>query len=130
MKLQIRFLVFSSILLLQSCNSGFGNKMTNGELEIYYSDKKLAPLADSLGVFWKKNGFIGSRKQSLKIVEQKDEFQLYMIQTKGIDSELTLDDQLLLEELKYQLDSAVFTTKQVQLVSCNEKFEPIQTLTR
>lgn len=130
MKSKLKYLGFLFLILLQGCNSGFGNKMTNGEIDIYYSDKKLADIADSLGMFWKKNGLVGTRKQSLKISEGEKFYQLYLIQTKGIDNSLTLDDQLLLEELKYQLDSAVFKTKPVQLISCNEKFEPIQTLTR
>ena len=96
MKSKLKYLGFLFLILLQGCNSGFGNKMTNGEIDIYYSDKKLADIADSLGMFWKKNGLVGTRKQSLKISEGEKFYQLYLIQTKGIDNSLTLDDQLLL----------------------------------
>lgn len=109
-----------------ACGSGFGHKLKSEKLEVYYSDKKLEPLADSLGHYWTKNNLIGKRKQFLKLVETKKGIQVLVIQSPEFPTtELSFEENNLLDSLRKDLQIAVFNNKPTSIVICDNQFKPI-----
>lgn len=114
---------FLSLMIVHSCSSGFGNKLSGKDLDIYYDTKNLEPLADSLGSYWTKNKLVGDRKQSIKLTKDKSVFEVRLIQSAEFkNNELSPEEFVLLQNLQYDLSITVFKGKKMKLLICDDEF--------
>lgn len=110
-------------MIVHSCSSGFGNKLSGKDLDIYYDTKNLEPLADSLGSYWTKNKLVGDRKQSIKLTKDKSVFEVRLIQSAEFkNNELPPEEFVLLQNLQYDLSITVFKGKKMKLLICDDEF--------
>lgn len=83
-------------------------------------------MADSLGLFWTKNNLVGNRKQSIKLSETKEHFEIYLVQSQEFENEpLTIFEKQLMIELKQLLNDSVFKTKPAELIISSDEFKPL-----
>lgn len=109
-----------------ACGSGFGHKLKSDKLEVYFDDKDLSGLADSLGKYWTKNSLVGQRKQSIKLRKSKEGFQVNVIASPEFPvSDLSLLENNLIDSLRLELQKSVFNNQPTSFVICNDEFKPI-----
>lgn len=117
-------ILFFCLLILASCSSGFGNKLSGEKLDVYFDDKDLQQKADELGEYWSKNGLIGDRKQSIKLTKVNAIIEVRLIRSEEFKSEkLTVEEFQLLLDLKQDIQSKVFDNKQIRLILCDNEFK-------
>lgn len=115
------------IVTFFSCSKGYGDKVEDKNVVVYYLDKSHQELAQKTLVFWIKEDLNGDKTQYLRILKfDKQTIDLQIIASKNKDSKsLTFDEIKLFFELKAKLDSAVFKPKTCRIVVCDGSFNPL-----
>lgn len=117
------------VILLMSCNSDYGHKVVGDNLTVYFTDRNDEKLAETIAIFWKENDLIGETKQDLQLVRLTKKIELRIIANdpKNVKN-MSFDERKLLAELEQELQKEIGESP-LQLVICNNKFEPIYTPT-
>jgi hypothetical protein len=120
--------IYSFILLfslISACGQNYGNKLESNELDIYYTDKNDENLAREIGVFWKKNNLLGTKKQYLQLSRYKNTAQLKIIPVEKFESKyLSFDERLTLKTLQDSLNKYL-TNNNLELVIANDQFKTL-----
>lgn len=121
--------VFLSLLLFTSCSGDYGNKIIGGELSVFFVNAEDEQLAVDLAKYFKNRNLLSGQKQDVQLVREKD---VHIVKVIAVDPKeaksMPLNERKLLLELQKELQDSVFTENSVELVVCNEKFEPIYDL--
>lgn len=122
----IVFISFAALVLFQSCDADKRHKHIGGKLTVYYFDLSEAEMAEKVAFFWKENDLLSSEKQDLQIQKRRGRYTLSLIANdpKSVD-EMTIDEIVLLAQLKKKLWEEVFNEKSFDLEICNNRFESI-----
>ena len=126
--MKIAFFV-SILLFCLSCSSDYGNKVVGDNFTVYFVDVKDQKLAEKVAVYFKENELISNHKQDLQLVRVNGEIQLRLIASspENIDG-MPFEERKLLTALQFDLSAKVFNNESIDLVLCDENFEPIYTL--
>lgn len=117
------FLLITSI---SSCSEEYGHRVEGKNITVYFENETDLEQAKSLATFWKKNGFIGKRKQDLKLVQHKKSYELYIIRTEALpEKKLLFPEQKKLFQLQKMLNDSLQFNKPIELVISNKRFEPV-----
>lgn len=124
MKKLITFIGVVSILA--SCATDYGHRVSGGNLTVYFENKKDANLAEKVARYFKDNDLITNEKQDIQLVRKGEIYLLKLIarETKEVKN-MPAQERYELSRLQKDLKMTVFEGKVVQLVLCNDKFEPI-----
>jgi hypothetical protein len=116
---------FLLLFLLLGCSNGHGKRITKATLTVFYEDEKDASLADSLAIFWEKQGLITEEKQFIKLVPKTQKsYHLLLIAKDSIDKKaFSFNEVLAFSNL--QSDLRVFTKRFFSVVLCDGHFQPI-----
>jgi hypothetical protein len=115
------------LISLFSCSKGYGDKVEDKNVVVYYLDKSHQELAQKTLDFWIKEDLNGDKTQYLRILKfDKQTIDLQIIASKNKDSKsLTFDEIKLFFELKAKLDSVIFKPKTCRIVVCDGSFNPL-----
>lgn len=117
------------VLIVASCSTGYGSKLSSEKLDVYFQDKSLSSYADSLGAHWTKSGLLNDKKQSIFLLKDQKGYGVKIIAEKGSRSpNLRFDERIILEDFRAQLQKDVFKNKPTRLIICDEEFKPIYQL--
>jgi hypothetical protein len=124
MKLCIFLLVLISLF---SCSKGYGEKVEDKKVVVYFLDKSYKEMAQKTLDFWIKEGLNGDKIQHLRILKfDKKTIDLQLIASKKKDPKsMTFEEIKLFLELKTKLDSTVFKPKTCRIVICDGSFNPL-----
>lgn len=125
MKLKTWLFLFSIVLLSSSCNQNYGNKLESDELDIYYVHSRDESLAKNIGLYWKAKGFLGDKKQYLRLdrAENTPTLQL-VVSTKEYASGLSFDERKLLLDLQDSLRE-LRNAKNLEIELCDNNFQTL-----
>lgn len=115
------------LFFVSACSKGYGNKLTDDSIDVYFDSKEDEILANNLGKFWKKKGLTGEKKQSIRLINDDEYFQVQIIANdpKSVDK-ISFNELKLLLDLQTELDTTVFKGKNsCQIVICDNTFKPI-----
>ena len=124
MKLCFFLLVLISLF---SCSKGYGEKVEDKKVVVYFLDKSYKEMAQKTLDFWIKEGLNGDKIQNLRILKfDKKTIDLQLIASKKKDPKsMTFEEIKLFLELKTKLDSTVFKHKTCRIVICDGSFNPL-----
>jgi hypothetical protein len=124
MKLCFFLLVLISLF---SCSKGYGEKVEDKKVVVYFLDKSYKEMAQKTLDFWIKEGLNGDKIQHLRILKfDKKTIDLQLIASKKKDPKsMTFEEIKLFLELKTKLDSTVFKPKTCRIVICDGSFNPL-----
>lgn len=112
-------------VLLSACSGDYGHKVVGDNLTVYFTDRNDEKLAEDIAVYWKENQLIATGKQDLQLVRSKNKMELRIIaNTPDNVKNMSFEERKLLSELERNMQTEV-GEKSLQLVICNDKFEPI-----
>ena len=128
MKLCFFLLVLISLF---SCSKGYGEKVEDKKVVVYFLDKSYKEMAQKTLDFWIKEGLNGDKIQHLRLLKfDKKTIDLQLIASKNKDPKsMTFEEIKLFLELKAKLDSTVFKPKTCRIVICDGSFNPLFTPT-
>jgi hypothetical protein len=128
MKLCFFLLVLISLF---SCSKGYGEKVEDKKVVVYFLDKSYKEMAQKTLDFWIKEGLNGDKIQHLRILKfDKKTIDLQLIASKKKDPKsMTFEEIKLFLELKTKLDSTVFKPKTCRIVICDGSFNTLFTPT-
>lgn len=121
----MRFLIVTLLFLwATSCSSGYGNKLESDELVIFYENQQDESIARALGHFWKEEGLIGERQQTLRLFLNKVNYRIQLIQSPEFQKDpISFEEQQLLIALLNKMDTLVFENRKGSFEICNDHFE-------
>jgi hypothetical protein len=124
MKLCFFLLVLISLF---SCSKGYGEKVEDKKVVVYFLDKSYKEMAQKTLDFWIKEGLNGDKIHHLRILKfDKKTIDLQLIASKKKDPKsMTFEEIKLFLELKTKLDSTVFKPKTCRIVICDGSFNPL-----
>jgi len=109
-----------------SCSEEYGNKATGGNLTVYYIDKNDQSLASDLAMFWKNNDLLTDEAQDIRISRHKKVYHVSIIAREPKKAKkMSFEEQKALFDLQGMIRDSVFKKKKVDLIICNNQFEPI-----
>lgn len=109
-----------------SCTDEYGNKVTGGNLTVYFDNEKDVELATDLAEFWRDNDLIASQPHQIRITRNKKGYNLNLIAREPKEvKQMSFKERKALIELQSMIRESVFKDKKVDLVLCNDQFEPI-----
>jgi hypothetical protein len=119
------------IVSLFSCSKGYGDKVEDKNVVVYFLDKSHKEMAQKTLDFWIKEGLNGDKTQHLRLLKfDKKTIDLQLIASKNKDPKsMTFEEIKLFLELKAKLDSTVFKPKTCRIVICDASFNPVFTPT-
>jgi galactokinase/mevalonate kinase-like predicted kinase len=122
-----RFVVFFLLITcITSCSEEYGHRVEGKNITIYFEEETDLEQAKSLAKFWKKNKFIGKRKQDLKLIQNKKTYELYLIRSEALHGKkLLFPEQKKLFQLQKMLNDSLQFKKPIELVISNKRFEPV-----
>jgi hypothetical protein len=128
MKLCFFLLVLISLF---SCSKGYGEKVEDKKVVVYFLDKSYKEMAQKTLDFWIKEGLNGDKIQHLRLLKfDKKTIDLQLIASKNKDPKsMTFEEIKLFLELKTKLDSTVFKPKTCRIVICDGSFNTLFTPT-
>ncbi len=128
MKLCFFLLVLISLF---SCSKGYGEKVEDKKVVVYFLDKSYKEMAQKTLDFWIKEGLNGDKIQHLRLLKfDKKTIDLQLIASKNKDPKsMTFEEIKLFLELKAKLDSTVFKPKTCRIVICDGSFNTLFTPT-
>lgn len=113
------------IVLLTACSGDYGHKVVGDNLTVYFTDRNDEKLAEDIAIFWKENQLIATGKQDLQLVRLKEKIELRIIANVPENvKNMSFEERKLLGELERKMQVEI-REKSLQLVICNDKFEPI-----
>jgi len=127
----IKIIFLFLIVILFSCSNGYGDKVSDKNVIVYFLEKNHKETAQKLLDFWIKEGFNSDKIQSLRILKfNKETVDLQLIASESSDPKsMSFEELKLFIELKTQLDSAVFKPQTCRIVICDGSFNPLFTPT-
>jgi hypothetical protein len=119
------------IVTLFSCSKGYGDKVEDKNVVVYFLDKSHKEMAQKTLNFWINEGLDGDKIQHLRLLKfDKKTIDLQLIASKNKDPKaMTFEEIKLFLELKAKLDSVVFKPQTCRIVICDASFNPIFTPT-
>ena len=119
--------ILTVAFILVSCTKGFGNKLTDPDVDIYFEFKEDEQIATELGRYWKSNGFTGNQHQSIRLTKDDEYFYVQLItKDKSGVTQIPFNELKLLMSLQQNLDSAILKgEKGCQIVICDDRFNPL-----
>jgi len=119
------------IVTLFSCSKGYGDKVEDKNVVVYFLDKSHKEMAQKTLNFWIKEGLNGDKTQHLRLLKfDKKTIDLQLIASKDKDPKsMSFEEIKLFLELKAKLDSTVFNPKTCRIVICDASFNPVFTPT-
>lgn len=122
-----QLLILSLLLTLSACGASLGDRVDSENLSVYYLENISKEEAVSFAKFWRDNGFVGDKKQTIQLTQ--DDYKVILV--KVIENEaytmrdLSIDEQSLLSELSRTLERKVFKKKRARVVVCDNTFRPL-----
>lgn len=114
------------LITLFSCTEEQGNKVTGGNLAVYYVDVKDEALAEDLALFWKNNDLLTEEQQDIQISRHKKGYHVSLIarEPKKV-KDMSFSEQKALFDLQEMIRDSVFKEKNVDLIISDNQFKPI-----
>jgi len=124
-----KLLFFVLLALLSSCSKGYGEKIENENVIVFYLDKAHKKEAQKLLDFWVEEQFNSDKKQYLRLLgDAKNNYSVQLIASPNFDPKtISFEEIKLFTELKYRLDTEVFKPQTCKIVICDGTFRPIYT---
>jgi hypothetical protein len=117
------------LLGLLSCSSDYGNRVEGGELSVYFTNEKDGEKAQEIAEYMRDKDLLSGVQQDLQLVRTEDGYLLRMIASEPeLAKNMSFRERKLLLELQRQFQDSVFMKDKIELVICNNKFEPIYDL--
>ncbi len=115
------------MISLLSCSKGYGNKVEDKNVVVYFLDNSHKELAQKTLNFWIKEGLNGDKTQHIRLLKfDKKTIDLQLIASKNKDPKsMTFEEIKLFLELKTKLDSIVFKPRACRIVICDGSFNPL-----
>lgn len=112
--------------MFSSCVGGDSNKAGGGNFYVHFESKKDQQIAEKIARFWKDRKLITGREQDLKLIENKQFFELILILNKP-EGEFVLPAEELqqLFYLQNDLNEYVKSEKPIQIVIGDNTFKKI-----
>lgn len=112
-------------MLTASCSSENGHSVIGDKLTVYYTNIENESIAESIALFWRENDLITGSSQDLKLVENKNNYQLLLIQSNITETfVMPFEERVLLLQLQKDLN-AQLPISSLEIVICNNQFKPI-----
>ena len=109
-----------------SCTNEYGNKVTGGNLTVYYVNEKDGDLASELAYFWRDNGLLASKPHDIQISRSGKEYRVSIIaRDKKEAKKMSFEERKALYELQQLIRDSVFREKKMELIICDDQFKPI-----
>ncbi len=115
-----------TLALITACSSGYGNKVTGGNLTVFFADRANEEKATQLAEYWREKKLTGNRAQSIRLLEGQQSYHLYLIASNP-DEILSLPphERQLLIDLQQALNETLFRQKPCALYISDTRFKPI-----
>lgn len=115
------------MISLLSCSKGYGDKVEDKNVVVYFLDNSHKELAQKTLNFWIKEGLNGDKTQYIRLLKfDKKTIDLQLIASKNKDPKsMTFEEIKLFLELKTKLDSIVFKPRTCRIVICDGSFNPL-----
>ena len=115
--------------MFTSCSGDYGNKIIGEELSVFFVNSEDEQLAVDLAKYLKSRKLLSGNKQDVQLIRKGEGHIVKVIAVDPKDAKnMPLNERMLLLELQKELQDSVFTNNSVELMVCNEKFEPIYDL--
>ncbi|PKR79982.1 hypothetical protein CW751_12210 [Brumimicrobium salinarum] len=102
-----------------------GDRIDTKNLSVYFLDEVPKEKALEFARFWKSNGFIGTKKQTIQLEKKERQIIVKLIENEEFHSDhLTITEEALLQDLERELSKEVFHVKTKILITDNT-FRPI-----
>ncbi|MDX1445105.1 hypothetical protein [Lishizhenia sp.] len=114
-------------LTLSGCGASLGDRIDSKNLHVYYMDGVSAQEAVNFATYWRDNGFVGEKKQTIQLIKNEyGELLVKLIEDKKYELQgLSLDEQAMLSKLSRTLEKEVFSDTKVRVVPCDNTFRPL-----
>lgn len=114
-------------LTLSGCGASLGDRIDSKNLHVYYMDGVSAQEAVNFATYWRDNGFVGEKKQTIQLIKNEyGELLVKLIEDKKFELQgLSLDEQAMLSKLSRTLEKEVFSDTKVRVVPCDNTFRPL-----
>lgn len=115
---------------MSGCKTNYGDKYTLGSLEIYFTKEISHDMVVDLGNYFRDNDLITDQKQSVQLTStdmssDNPGYVLNMILNQEY-KKLPEEQELNLQLLEADLEKEVFGSANLNIVVCNENFNPIE----
>lgn len=120
------FLYLFLFLTLVSCGMNMGDRIDAENLSVYYTEGVSKNQAINFTKFWRSNGFVGEKPQTIQLEKDKADWILVkVIENKSFENQkLTIQEMALLNDLERQLSSEIFQTR-VEIIITDNTFRPL-----
>ncbi len=120
------YLYLFLFLTFVSCGINMGDRIDAENLSVYYTEGVSKNQAINFTKFWRSNGFVGEKPQTIQLEKDKADWILVkVIENKSYENQkLTIQEIALLNDLERQLSSEVFQTR-VEIIITNNTFRPL-----
>lgn len=120
-----RFYLSILLFVLLSCGISMGDRIDNGNVSVYYLETISQKDAIAFARYWRDNGFVGERKQTIQL-DQKDNVIFIKLIERETYSEDPIDitEEAMLQDLERELRDKLFH-KDVRIVITDNTFRPI-----
>jgi hypothetical protein len=119
------YTLFLLIILLGACGQDYGNKLESNEIDIYFTNQKDEEIARKIGLFWKENQLLGTKKQYLQLDRKEKAIELKLIPSEKFDvNQLSFDERSVLKSLQDSL-RLYLKNHELELVIADRQFKSL-----
>lgn len=125
---KIQKLIFGVFLLtLSACGASMGDRVDANNLSVYYLENISKEVAVNFTKYWRDNGFVGNKKQTIQLSKNDNNIILVkIIENEAFNSrDLSIEEQSMLSKLSRTLEEKVFNKNRARIVVCDNTFRPL-----
>jgi hypothetical protein len=114
-----------------SCTGESGNKITGGNLSVYFDDASDKEVAKKIAVFWKDHKLLTGKEQDIKLIRSGEVHQLYLIAVDEKEAvNLSFRELKALTELQNLINEDSLSSMPIEIVVCDDQFKPLMNINK